>query len=108
MAFSGQELLPADTEARLASFTELVATAIANTDSRTELTRLAEEQAALRRVATLVAAGAPPEEAFTAVAEEAGRLLLVDVANMCRYEPDGMVASRRGGLLCFCRHPAKA
>ena len=88
------------TEARLASFTELVATAIANTDSRTELTRLAEEQAALRRVATLVAAGAPPEEAFTAVAEEAGRLLLVDVANMCRYEPDGtatMVASA-GGL----------
>ena len=100
VAFSGQELLPADTEARLASFTELVATAIANADSRTELTRLAEEQAALRRVATLVAAGAPPEEAFTAVAEEAGRLLLVDVANMCRYEPDGtatMVASA-GGL----------
>ena len=100
VAFSGQELLPGDTEARLASFTELVATAIANTDSRTELTRLAEEQAALRRVATLVAAGAPPEEAFTAVAEEAGRLLLVDVANMCRYEPDGtatMVASA-GGL----------
>ena len=99
VAFSGQELLPADTEARLASFTELVATAIANTDSRTELTRLAEEQAALRRVATLVAAGAPPEEAFTAVAEEAGRLLLVDVANMCRYEPRyaTMVASA-GGL----------
>jgi signal transduction histidine kinase len=51
---------------------------------------LAEEQAALRRVATLVAAGAPPEEAFAAVAEEAGRLFLVDVANMCRYEHDGL------------------
>ena len=79
VAFSGQEPqpLPADTEARLASFTELVATAIANTDSRAALARLAEEQAALRRVATLVARGAPPEEAFAAVAEEAGRLLLV-------------------------------
>ena len=37
--------LPADTEARLASFTELVATAIANAESRAALTRLAEEQA---------------------------------------------------------------
>ena len=37
--------------------------------------RLAEEQAALRRVATLVARGAPPEEVFAAVAEEVGRLL---------------------------------
>ena len=39
---------------------------------RAPLTRLAEEQAALRRVATLVARGAPPEEVFAAVAEEVG------------------------------------
>jgi signal transduction histidine kinase len=106
VAFSGQELLSADTEARLASFTELVATAIANTQSRASLARLAEEQAALRRVATLVAAGAPPEEAFAAVAEEAGRLFLVDVANMCRYEPDGtatMVASAGGRFVVGTR-----
>ena len=32
-----EQPLPADTEARLASFTELVATAIANADSRAEL-----------------------------------------------------------------------
>ena len=69
------QLLPVGTEARLASFTELVATAIANTDSRIGLARLAEEQAALRRVATLVAHGVPPEEVFAAVAEEVGRLL---------------------------------
>ena len=37
--------------------------------------RIAGEQAALRRVATLVARGAAPEEVFAAVAEEAGRLL---------------------------------
>jgi len=106
VAFSGQELLPADTEARLASFTELVATAIANTESRASLARLAEEQAALRRVATLVAAGAPPDEAFAAVAEEAGRLFLADVANMCRYEPDGtatIVASIGGRFVLGSR-----
>jgi PAS domain S-box-containing protein len=42
----------ASTEARLASFTELVATAIANTEAHQELQRLADEQAALRQVAT--------------------------------------------------------
>ena len=88
VAFSGEELLPADTEARLASFTELVATAIANTDSRAALARLAEEQAALRRVATLVARGVPPEEVFAVVAEEVGRLLPAGYAHLARYEPD--------------------
>ena len=90
VAFSGQELLPADTEARLASFTELVVTAIANADSRAALARLAEEQAALRRVATLVAHGVPPEEVFAAVVEEIGRLLPVNVVGFIRYDPDGM------------------
>src|SRR5580693_8546671 len=83
-----EQPLPAGTEARLASFTELVATAIANTESRAALARLAEEQAALRRVATLVARGAAPEEVFTAVAGEVGQLLPVDQAALCRYEPD--------------------
>jgi signal transduction histidine kinase len=86
---SEEQPLPGETEARLASFTELLATAIANAESRAALARLAEEQAALRRVATLVARGAAPEEVFAAVAEEVGRLFLVDVANMCRYEADG-------------------
>ena len=89
--FAGSTLdqpLPPDTEARLASFTELVATAIANTESRAALARLAEEQAALRRVATLMAHGAAPEEVFTAVAGEVGQLLPVDQAALCRYEPD--------------------
>ena len=83
-----EQPLPADTEARLASFTDLVATAVANAQSRAALARLAEEQAALRRVATLVARGAPPEEVFTAVAGEVGQLLPVDQAALCRYEPD--------------------
>jgi signal transduction histidine kinase len=53
--------------------------------------RLAEEQAALRRVATLVARGVPPEEVFAAVTEEAGRLLSAEYATLGRYEPDGMM-----------------
>jgi GAF domain-containing protein len=76
--------LPAGTEARLAGFTELAATAIANAEARVELRRFAEEQAALRRVATLVARGAAPEEVFAAVTEEAGRLLGADLASMAR------------------------
>jgi GAF domain-containing protein len=78
--------LPADTEARLASFTELVATAIANTQVRREVRRLAEEQAALRRVATLVAREASPAEVFSAVTQEVGRLLGADIAALVRLE----------------------
>jgi signal transduction histidine kinase len=88
---TGTEPLPADTEARLVGFTELVGTAIANAQARVELRGYAEEQAALRRVATLVAGGAPPEEVFAAVAAEAGRLLGVGVTGVGRYEPGGMV-----------------
>ena len=88
VAFTHEESLPADTEERLAGFTELVATAVANAQARTELHRFAEEQAALRRVATLVAGGAPPEEVFAAVAEEVGRLLGTLQTNMLRYDPD--------------------
>jgi signal transduction histidine kinase len=86
-----EEPLPADTEDRLTGFTELAATAIANAQAREELREFAEEQAALRRVATLVARGAPPAELLTAVAEEAGRLLRTDYATMKRYDPDGTV-----------------
>jgi signal transduction histidine kinase len=86
-----RERLPPDTEDRLAGFTELVATAIANAQARVELRGFADEQAALRRVATLVARAAPPEEVFTAVTEEAGRLLDADLVSMNRYDPGGMV-----------------
>jgi GAF domain-containing protein len=83
-----EERMPADTEERLGQFTELLATAIANAESRAALARLADEQAALRRVATLVARGAPPEHVFAAVTDEVERLLPVDFAHLSRYEPD--------------------
>jgi GAF domain-containing protein len=82
------EPLPVDTEERLAQFTELLGTAISNAESRAGLTRLADEQAALRRIATLVARGVPPEQVFAAVTDEVGQLLEIDYANMARYESD--------------------
>jgi PAS domain S-box-containing protein len=53
--------------------------------------RLADEQAALRRVATAVAAEPDPASVFGLVTEEAGRLLGAQTANMVRYYEDGSV-----------------
>src|SRR5262249_51801335 len=80
--------LPKDTEARLADFTELVATALANAESRAAISLLAAEPAALRRVATLVAREASPGELLAAVAEEVARVVGAPVG-MVRFEPDG-------------------
>jgi signal transduction histidine kinase len=98
------EPLAETTEARLADFTELVATAIANAESRGELAasegrarKLATEQAALRRVATLVARESSPEEIFAAVAEEVGRIMNVPLVALVRYEPDGSAIQIVGG-----------
>ena len=88
VASAHEQPLPADTEARLAGFTELAATAIANAQARVELRGFAEEQAALRRVATLVARAAPPQELFAAVTAEVGRVLSADGTIMSRYEPE--------------------
>src|SRR5882724_1437876 len=65
-------------------------------EDRTEVTldeprALAEEQAALRRLATLVARGVPSERVFAAVTEEVARLLSVDYAHVGRYEPGDAV-----------------
>jgi PAS domain S-box-containing protein len=86
------EPLPADTEQRLADFTELVATGIADAESRAALGRLAEQQAALRRVATLVAEGVPPAEVFSALAEEVSLLLDAEATTIGRLEANGKVA----------------
>jgi signal transduction histidine kinase/CHASE3 domain sensor protein len=81
--------LAPESENRVAGFTELVATAIANAQARLELRAIADEQAALRRVATLVARAAPPATVFAAVAEEVGRLLApADRAFLGRYDAD--------------------
>ena len=72
---SSDEQLAVDVELRLADFTGLLGTAIGNAESREALAELAGEQAALRRVATLVATDESLTRVFAKVAEEAGRLL---------------------------------
>jgi signal transduction histidine kinase len=52
---------------------------------------LAEEQAALRRVATLVARGDKPDAIFASVAEEVARIVHVRSVGIARYEPDGSI-----------------
>jgi len=51
--------------------------------------RLADEQAALRRVATLVAGGARPTEVFTAVADELGHLIGAEATFVSRVDLSG-------------------
>jgi signal transduction histidine kinase len=65
--------------------------------SRDELAVVAELQASLRRIATLVARGVPPSEVFSAVVGEVSRCLGVHHSVLFRYEPDGtayLVAAR--------------
>jgi signal transduction histidine kinase len=53
------------------------------------LEALVQEQAALRRVATLVARDVPPACVFESVCEEVGSVLGVTTTNLVRYENDG-------------------
>ena len=85
----GAFALARDAEHRLSQFTDLVATAVSNTQAREELHRLADEQAALRRLATLVAEGAEPRQVFGAVCEETGRLFAATSVNLAHFTPDG-------------------
>ena len=86
-AQNGPPLAP-DAADRLANFAELVSTAIVNTEARDQVRRLLDEQAALRRVATLVARGVSPADVFAAVSDEVGGLFGSEAA-VARFEPDG-------------------
>ena len=85
------EQLPPGSEFATAQFTDLLASAVASAEAREALRQVAEEQAALRRVATLVAAAAPPTAVFDSVAEEVGRLMSVDRAYVARYDTEDTV-----------------
>jgi PAS domain S-box-containing protein len=58
----------------------------------TESRRAADEQAALRRVATLVAKGVEPAEIFAAVAREVRGLFEASSARVLRFEAGGTIA----------------
>ena len=66
-----------------------LAVSLDNARLYTEFRRIANEQAALRRVATLVARGAGPDLVFAAVADEVGALFDAAGTAIVRFEPDG-------------------
>ena len=80
--------LAPNTEERLGQFASLVAVAIANAQAREELATLADEQAALSRVAVAVATEEQPERLFNVVSEEIGRLFDADAGAIVRYVED--------------------
>jgi GAF domain-containing protein len=86
---SDRASLSPDTDARIGNWAQLLASAMANVRARAEIQRLADEQAALRRVATLVAEESSPAEVFALIVEELGQLLEADLTRICRYEADG-------------------
>jgi signal transduction histidine kinase len=95
-------------EEHLSNFSELAGTVIAAAQARGALRSLAEEQAALRRVAELVAHGAPLEEVFTAVANETSTLLDRVAAMLMRYDGDDtavFVAARNSPVPVGLRLP---
>jgi signal transduction histidine kinase len=66
-----------------------LAVSLDNAQLYAEVRRIADEQAALRRVATLVARGVTPDLVLARVAEEVGALFSADGATIVRFEPDG-------------------
>lgn len=81
------EALPAETEERMAKFADLVGVALSNLDARNSQRVLAEEQEALRRVATVVAR----EEwhvILPTIVRELALLHRVEGTVLIRYEND--------------------
>jgi PAS domain S-box-containing protein len=76
----------------------------------TETRVLLQEQAALRRVATLVARGADAGDVFTAVAVEVRQLFEADATALLRYDPDGtaVVVALQGGADADFGSPARS
>lgn len=81
--------LPQGTVDRLTQFAHVAGTAIASARSREMLGNLARDQAALRRVAELIARGAGLDEVFAAVATEASNILGEAAADLFRYDAEG-------------------
>jgi PAS domain S-box-containing protein len=85
---STENVLPPDTEQRVGKFTDLIATAIATAEVRQARAQLADEQAALHRLAMLVAEGVPAQDIFDAVCLETSQLLGACAVNLSYYTSD--------------------
>jgi len=70
-------------------FTGFIRDLTAHHAAEREVRQLADEQAALRRVATLVARGADQPTVFSAVTEELAKLSGAQTASMIRFQDDG-------------------
>jgi signal transduction histidine kinase len=105
-AWPARESIPAGAEERVAAFAELVSYAIDNAETRSDLRRLAEEQAALRRIATLVAQGTEAGAVFDAVCSETGRLFGATTVNLVHFTPDGFNLTMSGWSLHGVHVPA--
>ena len=90
ISIDGSDRFQPDAEERLEKFTRLVAVALANAQTREELADLAEEQAALRRVAVAAATEAP-ERLFDVVTEETARFFGAKRGSLVRYLDEGHV-----------------
>jgi signal transduction histidine kinase len=77
---------PPGLEHRLEDFAALVAQAIFNAEARREAAQLVAEQSALRRIATLVAAGRPQVEVLDAVTSEIGPLFAATRVHVVRQD----------------------
>jgi signal transduction histidine kinase len=97
---AGRGVLPPRIDDRLSRFAELAGTAIAGSRARAHVQALADEQAALLRVAELVAGGGPSDAVFAAVAVEAKQLLDDQPVSLARFEEGDAVCviSQSGGL----------
>jgi len=91
----------------VAAVTSLVLAAVSSERSVSEEAQreLTAEQAALRRIATLVASEAASQRVFEQVTEEAARTLGASAASLARFEPDNTVtfvgAWSASGTLAF-------
>jgi signal transduction histidine kinase len=96
---AGRETLPPHVEEKLSRFAELAGTAIASSQARAAVQALADEQAALLRVAEQVARGGASDAVFAAVAAEARQLLDGQPMTLVRFEEDTalIVISRSDG-----------
>ncbi len=103
VVLSRQRALSAAVVEHLTRFADLTGAAISATEARRERRSLADGQAALRRVAELVARGAALAEVFATVAAEASKLLGDLAAVLLCFDPDGMATS-----VAACNSPVPA
>ena len=78
-----------------------LAVSLDNVQLYTDFRRIADEQAALRRVATLIARGVEPSEVFDAVTDEMRQCLRMKTGGLWRFEPSGEIT-----LLAASAEPA--